>query len=389
MNRLLSILLCCLALCAASCPNPGQGGKGPAAKPPAPKPVLSACLVRTDLGLGDGYLVRESDAVLTELAKAGRITYLTVGELPKERVLEGGVGDIGLPDQFSNEPGSMTLNQARALLGKAPASDLLLLSTPLLLDSALEAVAAHKLSAKAVLLLDEEGLRQRPAKPPVPVYYVRYDIRPAAFVAGVAAAASSNNGMFIVMGSSDDPQAEQFLSAVEAGLKSYTNGAQVFTTIVKADADGLISPESFSRSRDAVLKAAGPYFASNHYILCLGRATPTALYAMTQKPVDGYVVGAYADYRIVRRARVLGCALKHPGAALRYILGQPALAQGVPGLASVATDGLIKVGLDEDAVGFTAFDLYSRYNPDGEDIAKAVEENLAEIKAGEQQDYKF
>ena len=383
------VLALLLALLATSCVYKGKDTGGAATQTPAAKPVLSACLVRTDLGLGDGFFVREADAALTELAKAGRITYLSSGELPRERVLEGGAGDIAMPDQYSKEPGSMTLEQARKLVAAAPASDLLILSTPLLLDSALKGITGGKPRAKAVLILDNEGLTKLPATPSVPVYYVRYDIRPAAFLCGIAAAASSNTGMFIVMGTSADPQVEDFLTAVEAGLKSFTNGAQVYSVVVRADAEGLISADAFNRSRAAVLKAAGSYFACDHYVFSLGRATPTAMYAMTQKPVNGYVAGAYADYRIVRRARVLGCALKHPGAALRYIFGQQALVQGAAGLKLIAPGGVVNVGLDQDAVGFTTFELYSRYNTDGDDLKKAVEENLAEIRSGEQQDYPF
>jgi hypothetical protein len=68
---------------------------------------------------------------------------------------------------------------------------------------------------------------------------------------------------------------------------------------------------------------------------------------------------------------VVGCALKKPGSALHYILDQ---AQSTEELVTLAgEDGYIELGLEQDAVGFTDFELYSRYNPDGEDIMEAVD----------------
>jgi hypothetical protein len=45
--------------------------------------------------------------------------------------------------------------------------------------------------------------------------------------------------------------------------------------------------------------------------------------------------------------------------------------------------GNITVGLPEEAIGFTDFELYSRRNPDGADLTAAVEDYWAEIVAGE------
>ena len=45
--------------------------------------------------------------------------------------------------------------------------------------------------------------------------------------------------------------------------------------------------------------------------------------------------------------------------------------------------GVVAVGLEQDAVGFTSFELYARHNPDGDDIAEGVEGAWAEIRAGE------
>jgi hypothetical protein len=76
----------------------------------------------------------------------------------------------------------------------------------------------------------------------------------------------------------------------------------------------------------------------------------------------------------------LGCAEKRPGAVLSYIFSE--LGDGT--LAELADEtGMIKVGLDQGAIGFTDFDMYSRYNPDGDDIAEAVENVWAEIQVGE------
>jgi hypothetical protein len=143
---------------------------------------------------------------------------------------------------------------------------------------------------------------------------------------------------------------------------------------------GLITPETFLKLHGALNERMGQYFKSNHYILALGRATPSIMHALSQQS-SSYVVGAYADYRAVRQSRVLGCALKRPGAALAYVFGR--LEDG-DGLAAIADEtGTIHVGIAEDAVGFTDFELYRRFNPDGDDIAEAVQGYWAEIKAGE------
>jgi len=378
MSRRLSLpLLVVLAAGALGCP---------AAKPPQAKPRplgITLALVRSDLGLGDGCFVREADGVLADLAKHGVLSYAPTGELPQAQELEAEGNDVGMPDPLKKAPGSMTISQAEALLDGVKPCDMLVITSPLLLSPVLERIGEGQLSAKAVLLLDDEGLGQVPKRNPVPVYYVSYQIKDVAFLCGVAAAASSPNAMFVVLGNSADPHAQEFLSAAKAGAKYYSNGAQTFTAVVQADEDGMVTPRAFEQAHLALLKRAGPYFTCNHYILALGRATPSVMLAISKKPINGYVTGGYADYRSVRPSRILGGAVKHPGVALTYILDSPSLRGGLSGLANLAPRGVITLGLKENAVGYADLDLYSRYNPDGEDIAQAVSDTLEQMRTGE------
>jgi hypothetical protein len=216
----------------------------------------------------------------------------------------------------------------------------------------------------------------------VPVYVISYDIRPIAFLCGVVAAEHSNTGMFTILANAGDPHAQEFLDAAWTGAKYHTNGAIVADTILPVDSQtGLVTPETFRDGLNAIDRRMGQYFVSNHYILALGRSTPSIMHALTKQPFIGYVVGAYADYRGVREARVLGCALKHPDAALEHIFRQ---LQAEGELAQLAdAQGVIEVSLAEEAVGFTDFELYSRRNSDGADLTAAVNDYWSEILAGE------
>ena len=379
--RPLAVVLA-VVLTVSACPRQQAGQQTSTAAVPVQTPALTVTLVRSDLGLGDGEFVRETDALLSELAEDGWPTYLPVGPRPAALTLEAGSGDVGLPRPGLTGPGEMDIAEGEALLAGVTDTDWLVLSSPRLLDAALARISAGEISAELILVLDEDGLGELAGDLPVPVYALSYDIRPVAFLCGVVAAASSNNGMFTIMAAETDPRAQDFLDGAWAGAKYQTNGAVAADLILPIDPEfGLITPETYRRMHTALIEEMGPYFASNHYIIALGRATPSILHAMSQEPISGYVVGAYADYRAVRPARVLGCALKHPGAALRYVLEERRAGRQLAELADER--GLIRVGVDQRAVGFTDFDLYTRHNPDGDDLAEAVSSVWAEISVGE------
>jgi hypothetical protein len=388
---------CLLALLLTGCPPAKPAGSSSAApagtaaagKPSAPALKahgLTVCLVRTDLGLGDGSYVRELDELLVGLAKDGQLTYLTAGKLPEPMIVEASSYDVGLPLKDSEQPGTMTTEAAVALLDEVKPCGWLVLTSPALVDPALERIQAGKFTAQAIILLDEEGWAARPENPPVPVISARYQIKEVAFLLGVAAAQSANNQQYVAMAISNDPQAEEFLHAVSEGAKYQTNGAVTLTATLDADPQtGLVTPETFRTAFERIKERAGAAFAANHFILALGRTTPTIMYAMTQKPINGYVLGGYADYRQIRPARVVGCAVKHPAVMLRYMLEHAATA---PELAQLAPQGYVELGLRDGAITFTDFDLYSRYNPDGDDIKEAVENVQGLIKADEL-DYEY
>src|SRR5688572_13337583 len=84
----------CLLLLLTACPGKQQAHKP---KQPASKPTFTVALLRTDLGLGDGELVRDADAALQKLEDEGHIIYNPVGERPPALASEGGTGDVGLP----------------------------------------------------------------------------------------------------------------------------------------------------------------------------------------------------------------------------------------------------------------------------------------------------
>lgn len=344
--------------------------------------ILTVGLVRSDLGLGDGDFVRAANTALEQLAAAGRIKYIALGQLPDPLVTEAGELDVGLPHPGSLKPGEMTISEGGKLLDEVPPLDWLVLSSWQLLEPALAKIDAGELSAGLILMLDDYGRRPLPEASGVPVFVISYDIRPIAFLCGVVAAEHSNNGMFTILASDADPHAQDFLDAAWTGAKYHTNGAIVADTILPVDVEtGLVTPETFRDLHNALNQQMGEYFSSNHYILALGRATPSIMHALTKQPFNGYVIGAYADYRAVREAKVLGCALKHSDAALNDIFSRLEPGGGLEQLADA--EGLITVGLPESAVSFTDFELYSRRNSDGADLAAAVEDCWAEIEADE------
>ncbi|MBN2080645.1 hypothetical protein JW859_00420 [bacterium] len=384
-----SLLIALLALVPliTGCPAGGDGNgqasgtstSGGSAAPAAP--AIQVTLVQTDLGLDDGYLVRDAAAALTALAGRGLVDLRASGPLPQPTPAPATSYEFGLPVDGSGKPGEMTLAEAELLLDEVEPTQWLLLTNWLLLEPALERIADGRLQAELVLVLNDLGLLEPVADPPVPVYVVSYDIRAIGFVSGVVAAQSSNNGMFIVMAGELDPHAQDYLDAVWAGAKYHTNGAMVAEAILPMnDRTGLVEPEIFRSVHLDLKEQKGEYFMSNHYIIAAGRSTATLLYSLAEQPTNAFVVGAYGDLRQARPARVLGCGLKHPGAVLEYIFSAPAAGD----LAALADEqGRIQVGLDQGAVGFTDFEMYSGYHPDGDDIAEAAANVWAEIAAGE------
>ena len=379
MKRVIALIA--VLLLAGGCPQPEQqretaGSEAPAVS--APVPVVT--LVCSDLGLADGEFVRKADSALAALAADGRIEYRSAGELPEELVQAADAVDVGMPVPGSTEPGCMTVTTACAVVNEVEETGWLVLTNTLLLEHALARVASGELDAGLILVLDDYGLAEPPVDPPVPVYIVSYDIRPMAFLLGVTAAASSNNGMFVIMAADSDPHAADFMDGVWAGAKYHTNGAVAAVTTVPVDpVTGMVTPESYHTALGKAKDRMGSSFVSNHYILALGRATPSIMNAVSKKPVNGYTAGGYGDFTAVRPARVLGCALKNTGAAIDYILSETDADPAV--LADES--GVITVGLEQGAVGFTDFQLYQRYNPDGDDLAAEYETNMAEIMAGE------
>jgi basic membrane lipoprotein Med (substrate-binding protein (PBP1-ABC) superfamily) len=381
LNMTILLALAAVLIALAGCPAPrGQGGTQQTASAPLASPI-DVVLVLTDLGIGDGSYAREADATLKALDADGRVSYTAVGELPSELSVEGISGDVGLPASGAGSPGAMDLTAAEALFANVPDCELLVLTSPLVLDRALSGITAGEYTADAVLLLDNDGYTPPEEAPPVPVYVVRYGIKDVAFLSGVAAAQSANVSMFVALAAQSDPQAEDYLSAVRAGARFQSSGATVETAVIPVDPElGYVTPELFLEAIRQLREEAGPYFQTNHYMINLGRATPTVMLAMSSDPDNAYVIGAYADYRRVRPARVVGCALKLPGNALDHILRQ---VSDVGGLAGLATDAVIELGLNEDAVGFTDFELYGRYNPDSEDIRQVVERIESLIRVDE------
>jgi basic membrane lipoprotein Med (substrate-binding protein (PBP1-ABC) superfamily) len=378
----LTITAALLAAISAGCPaGNGGGGKAGGASTPASAPVKSlgtVALVRSDLGIGDGIFVRELDAALSRMAAEGRIEYAPVGELPVELNLSMGKDDIGLPEAGSADPGTMTLAEATALVQQAGQCDLLVLSSQLLVQPALNAVAAGQIAPAAILVTDDYLIGGGWAGSSVPVYTISYDVSDVAFMCGVAVAKSSVNGMFTMLASADDPQADAFLKAAKAGAKYQTNGAGVATMVVpETGGTDVLDPETFQQALQRIKDDYGDYFTPNHYIINLGRATPTIMQALAS---DAYLVGAYADFTRVRPPRVLGCMEKHPGVALELLLGGLSSLGELPGQFN---NGSLQYGLKDGAVGFTDFSLYGRYNPDADDIKEAVEKVRAQILAGE------
>jgi hypothetical protein len=351
--------------------------------------------------------VREADSALTALAESGVISYTRIGELPPELKVEARSGDIGLPHKpdvapagqkltlEDRDPGSMSLTEGIALLDQGRDCDVLVLSSAVLVSSAIAHWETDKLPFKALVLLDQDYWpdRQLCAVRQLPIFTFTYDVAPVAFLAGVAASASSNNASFIAIGSKDDPQSTLWLDGAYAGAKWQSNGTSMMTTRVPSGPEGLVLPQDYKDAMARLRQIAGPTFACNHYLVCAGRSTPSIAYALSSAPSSGYIAAGWADYRQVRPARFVGCALKHPGAALSWLFGPGAQSAGgrqfhallAPGSPAAAAASIVElpVGLAEGAVGFSDFNLYKQFNPDGADIEKAVLDAQSQIEADE------
>lgn len=397
-----------LAFCLLASACPGKPQKASGSLPSSPgQPLPRVSLLCTDLGLADGAYVREADSALSALAENGVITYTRIGELPPALTVEARSGDVGLPHMQAQtaagekltleerDPGSMSLTEAIALLNEGRDCDVLVVSSAMLVSSAIAHWETDKLPFKALILLDQDYWPDRKlcAVRELPIFTFSYDVAPVAFLAGVAASASSNNASFIAIGSKDDPQSTLWLDAAYAGAKWQSNGTSMMTTRVPSGPEGLVLPQDYKDAMARLRKIAGPNFACNHYLVCTGRSTASIAYALSSAPSSGYIAAGWADYRQVRPARFVGCALKHPGAALSWLFGPGAQSTGgrqfhallAPGAPPSEGASIVElpVGLAEGAVGFSEFNLYKQFNPDGDDIEKAVLDAQSQIEAGE------
>jgi basic membrane lipoprotein Med (substrate-binding protein (PBP1-ABC) superfamily) len=345
-------------------------------------------LALTDLGLADGAFAREAAEALQQASSAGRIQLELIGKMPEALSTEAGAEDIGLPVPGGGGPGAMTLSEAQAVLQDLGGTDILVISSGYLLNRVLDMVAENADKVKAIVLLDEQGMADLPTQTPVPVFRIRYDIRHMAFVCGVTAASDAASAHFGILYAADDPQGEEFAAAAAAGARYQSNGSWVESIAVPVESSGSIEAGVFQRKFAELQAEGGPNWKPRRFILALGRATPAIANALSKKPTNAHIIGAYADYRMVRPARVMGCALKRPGKALSALLSRIDLDLAsddpVAALRAVTDeDGIFMVGLDEDAVSFTSFDLYTRYNINTEDVGKTVEMVIGSIRAGE------
>ncbi|MCB1220420.1 MAG: hypothetical protein H7A35_15960 [Planctomycetales bacterium] len=392
---LISLLLLC------GCPPPAsksgntgnttsQTQQGSNQATPARGQQQVVAMVASDLGIGDGVRVRELDGLLANLGETQDIGYTLYGTLPQQIEFGEIDGEVGMPDPESKLPGKMTDLQAAALLDQVQSCDWLVLSSGYLLKSALERIDNGSLKAKAVIVVDEIGSDGVINITSVPVFRLRFDICPAAFMAGAAAARSSNVAHFMLLGSADDPQVAEFMDAAVAGLEYVSPSAWVKQAVLPVDSRGMVAPETFRDEHIRLLNEAGANYNGNHYILDLTRSTPyvTALIADPQGPLNGYVSGGYEDLRHVAEKRILTFGVKKGDVALAWLLKNCATVADLQ--AAADPNGYImfglkgsRPGLDESAVGYTSLEFYERYNPDGPDIAAELETIWRELEAGE------
>ncbi len=371
-------LLALFALILTGCPS-GKTGKPAADSGSGVIPSLSVTLLCTDLGLGDGELVREAHETLDELSRASKISYIQVGDLPLELASEGGTGDVGLPGTevvAGDVPaGAMSLDEAAGLAAQVKDCDILIASGPLAAAPLLKRIDDGKLKVGAAILLDTEGppLPQTKAK----VLSIDYDIAAAAYLLGVAAGTSSRTQAFLSFTNSQDPKADVFVRMLDNGIRYRMAGGGVLDTRLTPGDDGVIVPQDFSGKLAEVLSQG---LKCNHYIVALGRATPSIMHALSSKPTNGYLLGGYGNFTQVRPARVVSCITKHPGVGLMRLLDG---AKSVAEVGQRAPKGMLTLGMSDGAVDVTTMDSYANFNPDAEDIEQALADARAQIESGE------
>jgi hypothetical protein len=339
---------------------------------------FSVSLLCTDLGLGDGALIRAANESLEHLMLDGKISLITVGTVPAALANEGGTGEVGMPvetpETGESTAGTMTIVQAANLAEQLHDSDIIVVSGPLAAVPVLHRIDAGELQCELVLMLDREGPELPKTK--ATVLALDYDIAPAAFLVGVAAGTSSRTQAFLSFTSTQDPHADEFVKALENGIRFRMAGGGVLDSRLTPDFEGLVNPEDFSRS----FTTAKEGLQCDHFIVALGRATPSIMHALSSKPANGFVLGGYGDFRQVRPARVVSCIVKDPGPGLTRLLGQ---AQTVAEVTAGAQDGVLKLGLSEGAVDVTDLAAYSNFNEDADDIREALKDARDQIEAGE------
>jgi hypothetical protein len=121
---------------------------------------------------------------------------------------------------------------------------------------------------------------------------------------------------------------------------------------------------------DKINKEGGQWFKPDHFILALGRTTPSIMHAFTKAPTNGWIISGYGDYRIVRPSRVAGWAVKRPSVALQKVLEQYAMGST---FAQIFGEGPLTFGLKDGAVGMGDYVEYNKYNKNGDDIAEQIE----------------
>lgn len=395
MNRLTIAISVMGLLLLCGCPPPAKEGSSATDQPGSNEvetgrtEKLHVALLASDMGLGDGWNVRQLDGLLEGREAAGGIEYTLVGELPRE-IAFGEIGaDVGFPDPESEIPGSMTELQGAALLDEAPQCDWLVLSSGYLLQHALEKVAAGSLDVGAIIVAEECGSQDVQLEGSVPVYIMRFDICHAAFMAGAVAARSNNVAHFMLFGAEDDPQVDDFMRAAVAGLQYVSPSAWVKQAVMPVDSRGMVLPDTFRDTHVELLSDAGENFNTNHYILDLTRSNAyvMSLIADPAGPLNGYASAGYQDLRHLAESRILTIGLKKPEVALAWMLDHA----GEDGDLSQYTEenrimfGLpgSLPGLEESAVGYTDLDLYSRFNYDGPEIGEDMATWWSEIVSGE------
>ena len=123
-------------------------------------PALTSPLLRTDLGLADGEMVRNADEALQALADNGDIAYTSVGDLPLgDGETRAATGDIGCPMSSRNPAASWSGDDQRRSKGMAEQSgrEVRLSATVSRANIVLTAIADQQLKVGALIVLDDTG----------------------------------------------------------------------------------------------------------------------------------------------------------------------------------------------------------------------------------------